>query len=417
MKKQELGQEIKVDLGKDVKIYSVDEITTYIKNLINQDKILQDIFIKGELSNFYNSDRGHMYFSLKDENSIIKCIMFSGINQNLDFAPEDGMKVIAGGHIDVYKQHGKYQIIVKEMYLAGKGELYIKFLQLKTKLEKEGLFKEERKKSFPKYPQIIGIVTSPKGSVIRDIINVIRRRYPHIKLIIFPSSVQGDNAKNEIVQGIKILNEIGVEIIIVARGGGSFEDLWPFNEEIVARAVYDSHIPIISGVGHDTDFTIIDFVSDKRAPTPSTAAELVVPNEEEILNNLVNLGNKLYKNISKMIEFYKQQIVHINSRPVFKRPFSLIEENKQILDERVIQLKQAFKNETEILKRYLKDYRGRLDALNPYSVLNRGYSITMKGEKVVSSVKDINSGDVISTIVKDGEIKSKIQSKNEKRII
>ncbi len=417
-----MGQErkirkMKTNFKPDAKIYSVDELTTYIKNLIEQNKILQNIWVRGEISNFRHSNNTHMYFSLKDENSIIECAMFHRTNQNLGFLPEDGMKIIVRGYIDIYKPKGRYQIIVEEMHLAGKGELYIKFLQLKAKLEKQGFFKEEHKKPLPKYPKTIGVITSSEGSVIRDIIKVVKRRYPHVKLIIFPSLVQGDEAKYTIIKGVETLNQLSVDVIIIARGGGSFEDLWSFNEEIVAKAIYSSKIPIVSAIGHETDFTISDFVADKRAPTPSVAAEMVVPNETEIFNNLANLENRLYRHIRKIIESYKQQIYYITNRPLFKRPFSLIEEYKQLLDEKGTQLKQIAVNKIEILKIELKGYDGKLNALNPYSILKRGYSITMKDGKIVSSIKNINYGDVISTIIKDGEMKSEIQTKNGREII
>ncbi len=408
---------MRTDIKPDIRIYSVDEITTYIKNLIEQDRILQNILVQGEISNFRCSNNEHMYFSLKDENSMIDGVMFQKANQNLEFIPEDGMRVIIRGYIDVYKPRGRYQLVIEEMHLTGKGELYLKFLQLKAKLEKEGLFREEHKKPIPRYPKNVGVVTSPEGSVIYDIIKIVKRRYPRIRLIIFPSLVQGDEAKYEIVKGIKILNQINVDVIIVARGGGSFEDLWPFNEEIVARAVYDSKIPIVSAVGHETDVTIIDFVADKRAPTPSAAAELAVPNETEIFNSLANLENRLCRYITKTIEHYKQQMSYIINRPVFKRPFTLIAGHKQFLDEREIRLKQIAISKIEILKRELKGVEGKLGALNPYSILNRGYSITMKDDKIVSSIKDISCDDLIFTIVKDGEIKSKIQNKDGREII
>jgi len=416
-KKREKNPKMKINFEPHTKIYSVDEITTCIKNLIEQNETLQNIWVKGEISNFRHPNKAHMYFSLKDENSIIDCAMFQRANQNLEFMPEDGMKIIVKGNLDVYKLKGRYQIIVEEMHLTGKGELYIKFLQLKAKLEKEGLFKDEYKKSIPKYPCTVGVVTSLEGSVIHDIIKVVKRRYPHIKLIIFPSLVQGNEAKYTIVKGIEILNQFCVDVIIIARGGGSFEDLWPFNEEIVARAVYNSKIPIVSAIGHETDFTIADFVADKRAPTPSVAAELVVPNEAEIFNNLANLENKLYKYTVKIIESYKQQIYYIINRPIFKRPFSLIEEYKQLLDERGSQLKQIAINKIELLKIKLAGLDGKLDALSLYSILKRGYSITIKDGKIVSSIKNINYGDAISIIVKDGEINSKVNDKNERRII
>jgi len=394
------------------KIYSVDEITTHIKNLIEQDKILQDILISGEISNFRHFNQEHMYFSLKDENSILGCAMFRRANQDLEFMPKDGMKVVVKGHIEVYKLRGTYQIIVEEMYLKGKGELYLKFLQLKRKLKKEGLFEEEHKKSIPRYPKSIGIVTSLQGSVIRDIIKVIKRRYPHVKIIIYPSLVQGNKAKYTIVKGINSLDQIDVDVIIIARGGGSFEDLWPFNEEIVARAVYNSKTPIISAIGHETDIMITDFVADKRAPTPSAAAELVVPNEIELSNNLLNLENKLYKKTIGVVESYRQRIYYIIDRPIFKKPFSIIEEYKQFLDEKGIQIKQMMKHKIEILKGDLKIFDGKINALSPFSILNRGYSITLKGEEIISSIKNINSGDIISTIVKDGKINSKVKNEN-----
>jgi len=396
-----------------IKIYSVDEIATYIKSLIEQDKCLQHIWVTGEISNFRCSNKGHIYFSLKDEKSIIDCAMFQRAAQHLVFTPQDGMKVIVEGYVDVYKPRGSYQIIIEEMKLTGQGELYIKYLQLKAKLEKEGLFRNEHKKPIPKYPKTIGIVTSLEGSVIHDIIKVTKRRYPHVKIIIFPSLVQGNEAKHTIVRGIEILNKINVDIIIVARGGGSFEDLWSFNEEIVARATYNSKIPIVSAIGHETDFTIIDFVADKRAPTPSAAAELVVPNEQEILGLFIQLEKRLCKQTSKVIEIKKQRIEYIISRPIFKRPHTLIDEYKQTLDENAIQLKQIVINKIDILKSELKGVDGKLNALSPYATLERGYSITMKEDKIISNIKNINEGNIISTIVKDGRIDSEVKRKNE----
>ncbi len=401
----------------NIKIYSIDEITTYIKNLIERNEVLQDVWVKGEISNFTHYGGKHMYFDLKEENSIIRCAMFYRSNMNLEFKPKEGMEIIVKGHVEVYKRRGNYQIIVEEMQLAGKGKLYIKFLQLKEKLEKEGLFKKEFKKPIPKFPKVIGIVTSLEGAAIRDIIKIIKRRYPHVKILIYPSFVQGNEAKYTLSKGIEILNKLNVDVIIFTRGGGSFEDLWPFNEEIIARAIFKSTIPIITGIGHEIDFTIADFVADKRAPTPSAAAELVVPNEIEISNNLANFGNKLYKYLINIVESYKKQIFYIQNRPLFKRPFSLIEQYRQNLDEKTIQLKQILFNKIEIQKREFKGFKGKLNALSPYGVLNRGYTLTLKEDKIISSIKNINLGDVVSTIVKDGEIKSKIQNKNEREII
>ncbi len=405
-----------VEIKPETKVYSVDEITICIKNLIEQNENLQNIWIKGEISNFRNSSKAHMYFNLKDESSILGCAMFQRANQYLEFIPEDGMKVLIRGSLEVYKPRGTYQIIIEEMHLAGKGELYLKFLQIKAKLEKEGLFKEEHKRPIPKYPQIIGVVTSTEGSVIHDIIKVVKRRYPHIKLVIFPSAVQGDDAKYGITQGIRILNQLFVDVIIVARGGGSFEDLWPFNEEIVAREIFNSKIPIVSAIGHETDYTIADFVADKRAPTPSVASELVVPNEIEIYDSLDNLQNRLCMELKNTLRSYKKQVSNVKDRSFFRRPMSLIEETKQRLDEMSLNLIKISRDNIRILKIKLKGSTEKLDALSPFSVLKRGYSITIKEGKVISSIKNIKSGDTISTIVKDGEICSTIKNKNEKEI-
>lgn len=405
------------NLTSGAKIYSVDEITTYIKNLLEQDKNLQNFWIKGEISNFTHSNNLHMYFSLKDENSIIGCAMFQRTNQNLKFMPEDGLKVIIKGSAEVYKPRGRYQIIVEEMYLAGKGELYIKFLQLKSKLEKEGLFKEEHKKQIPKYPKAIGVVTSLQGAVIQDIIKVIKRRYPYVKIIIYPSLVQGDDAKYNLVKGIEILNSLNLDVLILARGGGSFEDLWPFNEEIVARAIYASKTPIISAVGHETDFTISDFVADKRAPTPSVAAEISVPDVQEILGLFAHLEKRLCKQTFSILEIKKQAIHQITSRHIFKKPYLIADKYKQNIDEKFIKLKQIVVNRTEILKREVMRIDGHLNALNPYAILKRGYSITMKKDKIISNIKNINAGDIISTIVSNGKINSKVHNKNEGKIV
>ena len=399
------------------KIYSVNEITNYIKNLMLNDKNLQDVWVKGEISNFKHHNGVHMYFSLKDENSLIECAMFQEANQKLNFKPEDGIKVIVRGHLDIYKPKGKYELIVREVHLEGKGELYFKFLQLKTKLQKEGLFDEKHKKPFPKYPETIGIVTSLSGAVIHDIAKIITRRYPHVKIIVYPSYVQGDEAKVTLTRGIEFLNNLLVDVIILARGGGSFEELWPFNEEIVARAIYNSMSPVISAVGHESDFTISDFVADKRASTPSAAAEMVVPNEEEIINSLNNFGKHLYNGIKNILEKRKHEISQTISRPIFKKPQILIELHKQNLDENTIELKRVFADRIDMQGNELRNFDGKLKALSPFSVLNRGYSITMKNDKILYSITNINKGEAITTIVRDGSIKSKVQDKDERKDI
>lgn len=339
--------------------------------------------------------------------------MFQRANRNLEFEPKEGMNVILEGYVEVYKKKGRYQIIVEEMHLSGKGELYLKFLKLKEKLEKEGLFKEEFKQPLPKFPKSIGVVSSPEGAAIQDIIKTIKQRYPHVRLLIFPSLVQGDEAKNTLARGIEVLSKMNLDVIILARGGGSFEDLWPFNEEIVARAIFQSKVPIITGIGHEIDFTIADFVADKRAHTPSAAAELAVPEETEIFNHLASLKSILCRQMLKAIKFYKQQTGYLSINRIFRKPFCLIEEPTQILSDKKTQLKKAAASRMEISKMSLEKFEGKLGALNPYAVLNRGYSITLKKGKIISSVKNINEGECISTIVKDGEIESKIKNKKQ----
>lgn len=391
------------------KIYSVDEITTYIKDILEENTVLQDIQVKGEISNFTHHNGKHMYFDLKDEHSIIRCAMFWNSNNKLEFEPEDGIEVIVRGHVDVYKKKGSYQIIVEEMQLAGKGALHVKFLQLKEKLEKEGLFKEEFKKPIPKIPRKIGVVTSLEGAAIKDITKTIRKRFPHVGLIIYPSLVQGDKAKYQIERGIEVLNQLKVDVIIVARGGGSFEDLCSFNEENVARAIFKSKIPIITGIGHELDFTIADFVADKRAHTPSAAAELAVPDIVEIKNQLLNFERRLRSNLVSIKENYRQRLAHIKTRPIFRRPTILIEEYIQMIDDEKYHFIKIFVNKNELLKKELAIFEGKLKALSPRGILRRGYSITMKGTKIIKSIKAIKTKDMISTTVSDGKIKSRVE--------
>ncbi len=411
------GKEEATNRKEGNKIYSVNEVTSYINNLMLNDNNLRDIWVKGEISNFKHHNGIHMYFSLKDDASLIECAMFQDSNRNLNFKPEDGIKVIVRGHLEVYKPRGKYELIVSEIHLEGKGELYFKFLQLKEKLQKEGLFDEKHKKHLPKYPETIGVVTSLSGAVIHDIAKIIKRRYPHVKIIIYPSYVQGNEAKVTLTRGIEVLNSLLVDVIILARGGGSFEELWPFNEEIVARTIYTSVVPVISAIGHESDFTISDFVADKRASTPSAAAEMVVPNEEEIINSINNSEKNIYNGIKNILNKRKSEINQIISRPIFRKPQILIELHKQNLDENTIELKREFTNKIELQKNELLNYDGKLKALSPFSVLNRGYSITMKNDNILSSITNINKEEVITTIVKDGGIKSKVQSKDERKDI
>lgn len=375
-------------LNQENKIKSVYEITNHIKGIVESDKTLQNILVKGEISNFKLHGNGYTYFTLKDEKSEINCVIF---NQEFDFEPADGVKVVVRGNIGTWRS--SYQIIIEEIHLEGKGELYFKFLQLKEKLQKEGLFDKKYKRPIPNYPKTIGIITSLEGAVIKDIIKIIKNKYPHVKLLIYPSLVQGDGAKDSISKGIVILNSLPIDTIILARGGGSFEDLFSFNEEIVARAIFNSKIPIISAIGHEADVTIADLVADMRASTPTAAAEMVVPSEETILKFLSDGETSIISWIKGLLTRNYQSITELSNRKIFRKPQSILE---------------TYNQEYQIVEHRLND-------LNPYSVLNRGYSITMNEDQIVSSITNINDGDILSTIVKDGTIDSKVKSKNEKR--
>ena len=395
------------------KIYSVDEITTCLKNILERNTILQNLLIRGEISNFRHHNKRHMYFTLKDESSIIQCAMFYDSNVKLEFQPKEGMQVVIKGHIEIYRKRGNYQIIAEEMQLAGGGELYLKFIMLKEKLEKEGLFKKEFKKEIPRFPQTIGVVSSMEGAVIHDILETIRRRFPYVKMLIYPSLVQGDEAKYQIVRGIEVLNILKPDLIILARGGGSFEDLWAFNEESVARAIFNSKVPIITGIGHESDFTIADFVADKRAHTPSSAAELSVPNILEIISLVEHIKKRLCRDMTRAVEYFKQTVGNIRNRAIFRKPMIIIREYSQILDEREGALKRAMSLGNEAMKKEIKILEGRLLALNPSAILKRGYTITMKEGKIIKSTKDINKGDIIATLLSDGSLASRIEDKNE----
>ncbi|MEK6889368.1 MAG: exodeoxyribonuclease VII large subunit [Nanoarchaeota archaeon] len=377
-------------MKQEIKINSVYEITRQIRKTIESNDNLQNIWVRGEISNLKLHNNGCSYFTLKDEKSEIKCVVF---NQEFNFEPKDGIKVVVRGRISVWKSC--YQIVVEEINLEGRGELYFKFLQLKEKLQKEGLFEEKYKKSIPIYPKIIGIITSLEGAVIYDVIKIIKNKYPHIKILIYPSLVQGDEAKNSISRGIELLNSLTLDTIIIARGGGSFEDLFPFNEEIVARAIFNSRIPIISAIGHESDVTIADLTADKRASTPSVAAEISVPSEKDILKFFRDWETSLLIWVKNLMDRNNKLLKELSNRKIFRKPNTILE---------TYDYKYSVVN-------------NRLNDLSPYSVLNRGYSITMKKGEIISSVRDINGGDLLSTVVKDGTINSKVKNRDEKRNI
>ena len=387
---------------------TVTELNKYIKDKFEKDEYLTELLIKGEISNFKNHYTGHMYFTLKDEKSLIKCVMFKTYAQKLNFMPKDGMKVIILGGVSVFERDGVYQIYVKAMQEDGLGDLYTKYQQLKEKLEKQGLFDTEHKKKIPMMPKIIGVLSSQTGSVIRDIINVSTRRNPNVYIRLLPVPVQGEGAAEKIAYGIDYMNKNKLaDVLILARGGGSLEDLWPFNEEIVANSIYNSEIPIISAVGHETDFTIADFVADLRAPTPSAAAELAVPDIYEINKKLNSYIDRLRMSLIKKVQFMRLRYEKCMSSSVFKEPTRRINDNYIKIDMYIKQLesiiKQKYKNEKT---RYV-ELVSKLDALSPLKTLSRGYSLVEKDRKIVKSVKQLNEGDEIEIRFTDGKVNAK----------
>lgn len=390
------------------KYLSVTALTKYLKFKFDSDDNLRMVFLKGEISNFKPHSTGHHYFSLKDETSKINAIMFQNNALKLTFQPKDGMKVLVVGRISIYEATGNYQIYIEEMLEDGLGDLFKKFEELKEKLSKEGLFDDNHKKLIPKNPKKIGIVTAATGAAIKDIISTIQRRYPICETYLFPSLVQGENAASDIVKKIKQADTFGLDVIIVGRGGGSIEDLWPFNEEIVARTIYDANTPIISAVGHEIDFTIADFVSDLRAPTPTGAAELAVPNMIDVKNNLNQLSIRLTEAILKKIKMSELYLESIKNSYILKSPIYLLENKKQSLDILVDRINNYYSNRLEKLNTKMVTIIDKLNLLNPLNVLKRGYSLTYSNDLVVKSIKDLKIKNELRTKFKDGYVISEI---------
>lgn len=388
---------------------SVTELNSYIKNKIADDEYLNNVLIKGEISNFKNHYTGHMYFTLKDENSLIKCVMFKTYAQKLNFMPKDGMKVFVLGGVSVFERDGVYQIYVKAMQEDGVGILYKKYEELKQRLEQEGYFAEEHKKAIPQMPKIIGVLTSQTGSVIRDIINVSTRRNPNVNIRLYPVPVQGEGAAEKIADGIKFMNKNQLaDVLILARGGGSLEDLWPFNEEIVAHAIYNSEIPVISAVGHETDFSISDFVADLRAPTPSAAAELAVPDVYEVKQKINSYQNRLRLSLVKKVEIMKLRYEKCMSSRVFKEPLRNINDNYLKVDTYIKKLENIIKTKQKEEKTKYVELVAKLDTLSPLKTLTRGYSLVEKNNNIIKSAKDVNTGDKINLKFSDGTKQAEI---------
>ena len=388
---------------------SVTDLNLYIKEKIAGDEALSAVVVKGEISNFKAHYTGHFYFTLKDDKSLIKCIMFKSYAERINFKPKDGMKVVVFGGVSVFERDGIYQIYVKAMEQQGIGDLYAAYEKLKADLEKEGLFEESHKKKIPLKPKIIGVLSSQTGAVIRDIINVSTRRNPNCYIRLLPVPVQGPGAAKEIVKGIKTMNENNLaDVIILARGGGSLEDLWPFNEEIVARAIYDSEIPIISAVGHETDFTISDFVADLRAPTPSAAAELANPDVYELKNKINTLNERARLSLKKRLELMKLRYKNLMDSRVFVDPMQNMQNNYLKLDGYIKQLENLITLKKKEAEKIFQASVLKLDALSPLKTMVRGFSIIEKDGKIVKSAKDLSKDDEINVRLVDGNKSAKI---------
>ena len=392
-------------------IFSVGQINRYVKNMFTQDFILQKIYVKGEVSNCKYHTSGHIYFSLKDATGVLSCVMFAGHRRGLAFRMKDGDRVVVGGAVDVYERDGRYQLYAKEISLEGAGALYERFLALKTELEEMGMFAQEYKQPIPAFIHRLGVVTAPTGAAVQDIRNISLRRDPYLQIILYPALVQGEGAADSIVRGIHMLDQAEVDVIIVGRGGGSIEDLWAFNEEKVARAIFECRTPIISAVGHETDFTIADFVADLRAPTPSAAAELAVADFRQILQNIAGLRDRMQKAMQRRAELGRAQLMQYQMRFQYLNPEAKLRDNRQRLADLDELLRRAMKNriaeERHMLGIYLERYRG----LSPLYKLNQGYSFVSDREgNGIISTKQVHSGDLLEISVTDGVIEAEVRS-------
>ena len=381
-------------------VYSVSSVNQYIKNMFSKEYALSVVFVKGEISNCKYHSSGHIYFSLKDDRSQLTCVMFRGDRGGLDFRMENGQEVVVGGSISVYERDGKYQLYAKKIVPIGDGHLQEQYEKLKKKLEAAGYFDEDRKLPIPKYVKKVGIVTAKTGAAVHDMIQIATRRNPYVQLYLYPAKVQGEGAAQSIAGGISFLDEFGVDVILAGRGGGSMEDLWAFNEEITARAIFNSNIPIISAVGHETDFTIADFVADLRAPTPSAAAEIAVPSMIELRNRINTDKNRISQNIVKRIESCKLLLKRFKMRT----PKDRIDDYYLKIDSLVKSMDNCIKMKTMSLRRQLAEQAAKLDALSPLQTLSRGYSIPTKEDgTVIRSANDMEKGMEFTLRMKDGQ--------------
>lgn len=390
-------------------VYSVGQVNAYIKNMFNADFALNSIYIKGEISNCKYHTSGHIYFTLKDSTGVISAVMFAGNRKGLKFKLEEGQKVIALGSVSVYERDGKYQLYAKQIILEGTGLLYQRFEQLKTQLEEMGLFDKMYKKPIPKYATKVGICTASTGAAIQDIINISKRRNPFVQLYLYPCLVQGQGAAVDIVNAIRCLDSMDLDVIIVGRGGGSIEDLWAFNEEIVAKAIFDCDTPVISAVGHETDFTIADFVADMRAPTPSAAAELAVFDYSEFMEKQLNYSRLLFSSIDNKLKIYRKSLKSYETSVNLFSPVNQLQSRRQYSDELMTKLSKELNDVLNDRKHKLQIYAERLNGMSPLNKISKGFAYVTDGnKKPLTSVSQVKADDEMSLIIKDGTIKAKV---------
>ncbi len=393
-------------------VYTVSQANQYIKNMFNQDFLLNNISVRGEVSNCKYHSSGHIYFSIKDRNGLLSCVMFAGKKRGLDFKMEEGNKVIVSGNINVYERDGKYQLYADKIEKEGTGDLYKRFIELKNELEEMGMFSDEYKKEIPKYSMNVGIVTASTGAAIQDIINISKRRNPYIKLVLYPAKVQGDGAADTIVNGIRCLDSKNLDVIIVGRGGGSIEDLWAFNEEKVARAIFECNTPVISAVGHETDYTIADYVADMRAPTPSAAAELVVFEYNKLCEKISSYEENMRYRIDIKIRNYRNTVNDLLWKLNKMSPANNIQSKRQRLADLEIRLYDSINRKTSERRHQLELLTERLNGLSPLNKLSGGYAyISDDKNKPVKSIKKINADDELKIVLKDGNAKVKVIDK------
>ncbi|MFO8109004.1 MAG: exodeoxyribonuclease VII large subunit [Thermoplasmata archaeon] len=401
---------IKNSPEKELDIHSVSSLNKYVESVLKSEPTLRNIWVKGEISNFTHYHNRHMYFSLKDKDSELSCVMFYNANKEMDFKPTEGQEVICKGDVGFYHPKGKYQFVIQEMVPDGIGKLYQAYEKLKKKLDREGFFSPEYKKPLPFLPKRVGIVTSSDGAALRDILNILHRRYPNVSVLISSTSVQGKGSPESIAKAIKLIDRQDIDVMVVGRGGGSIEDLWSFNEEVVARAIFQAKTPVVSAVGHETDVLISDFVADKRAPTPSAAAELVVPDKNRLKNKMKDEKKRILSSLKNVVAEGKNRLKRITECLVFTHPERFLEEHEQRLDDSLSRLQENVERKLEALENDLKLQSEKLKAMGPVLTMKRGYSVVLdSNDKVTNSIRRIKTGDILNIKMKDGSVSAEVK--------